>query len=629
MKTKGMALVLVLSFLALISILVVAFFSSVMTEVSASKSYANGVGVKQLSDSVNNIVIGLIKDATTTGSSAWASQPGMIRTYGTDGKPIAYYKLYSSNKSKITDLLATYDSSSDVQADWDQKPALYTDLNCPIFTADPGNPSTTKPVFPIIDPRAYSLTTGSNIEGFSYSTSGSAPNGIVMPGENANDQRLPMPVRWMYVLQDGSITVPSGYANGAATWSAGDSTVPSDKNPIVGRIAYWTDDETCKLNINTAAGDLSNLPDDVPGAFWDIPRVDTPFDRKCLARQQPFQYEFERYPGHPATLSLSNIFPNLTRSDIRKIAPRINGDGSLGGTEDTYGTTLPALSLDADRLYASADELIYAAPNAGGSAPRTENSNIDPTTLEKAKFFITAHNSSPDLNLFGQPRICIWPINNNDSSTYRTSTDKLIAFCSTVGDKAYYFTRSDPTSATADYNLLDPKGRLRNQQLYSLLQSATGKAIPGFGGAGYTTKYGDLERDQILTEIYDYIRSTNLHDGLLTSAGTYTPPAQWTTASGQVVPIQIDTANGKTGGFGRFHIISQAAILFYASDLATSGSVTTVSKMRAALLFSRFNVASGYAGCYPNFQYYIPDLPVVGGTSGNFNSSWSKCADFL
>lgn len=50
---------------------------------------------------------------------------------------------------------------------------------------------------------------------------------------------LPLKVKWIYVRKDGTYdtAVPSG-APGA--------------NPVVGRFAFWVDDESCKVNINTA-----------------------------------------------------------------------------------------------------------------------------------------------------------------------------------------------------------------------------------------------------------------------------------------------------------------------------------------------------------------------------------------
>ena len=106
---SGVALVLVLGFLVIISALAVAFFASVTTELRASRNFQSNVNTRQLQDSVVNLVEGQIRQATVidpndpgTMNRAWASQPGLLQTFG-DGKagasstPYKYYKLYSSN----------------------------------------------------------------------------------------------------------------------------------------------------------------------------------------------------------------------------------------------------------------------------------------------------------------------------------------------------------------------------------------------------------------------------------------------------------------------------------------------------------------------------------------------------
>src|SRR5438874_118205 len=104
-STRGVALILVLGFLLLITGLIVAFFTSVTTELSSSKTYANGATAKQLADSAVQAVIGQISLATSGSANqpnAWASQPGMIRTYDNTGAPLDYYKLYSSDNLVVT-----------------------------------------------------------------------------------------------------------------------------------------------------------------------------------------------------------------------------------------------------------------------------------------------------------------------------------------------------------------------------------------------------------------------------------------------------------------------------------------------------------------------------------------------
>ena len=60
-----------------------------------------------------------------------------------------------------------------------------------------------------------------------------------------------MPVKWLYVLHDGKIVSPTTATNSTLAIPG----VTKD-NPVTGRIAFWTDDETCKVNINTASKDL-------------------------------------------------------------------------------------------------------------------------------------------------------------------------------------------------------------------------------------------------------------------------------------------------------------------------------------------------------------------------------------
>ena len=64
----------------------------------------------------------------------------------------------------------------------------------------------------------------------------------------------PMPVRWLYLLKDGSLvspdtpspTTPNTLTFQNAVNAAGQADKPSVTNPIVGRVAFWTDDESGK-----------------------------------------------------------------------------------------------------------------------------------------------------------------------------------------------------------------------------------------------------------------------------------------------------------------------------------------------------------------------------------------------
>ena len=87
-----------------------------------------------------------------------------------------------------------------------------------------------------------------------------------------------MPVQWAYVLSDGTVAYLG--EDGRFLWNS-----HSEANPIVGRYAFWVDDLSCRININTAA----------EGAYWETPRVNTVEDRS-YARFPPANGEYQVTP---------------------------------------------------------------------------------------------------------------------------------------------------------------------------------------------------------------------------------------------------------------------------------------------------------------------------------------------
>ncbi|HSJ03309.1 MAG TPA: hypothetical protein VK956_12685, partial [Verrucomicrobium sp.] len=68
-RRKGMALVLVLSFLVLLSALILAFFGSVTTETKASRYTDAGNRSRELVDTATSVVMAQIRSATTRGTN--------------------------------------------------------------------------------------------------------------------------------------------------------------------------------------------------------------------------------------------------------------------------------------------------------------------------------------------------------------------------------------------------------------------------------------------------------------------------------------------------------------------------------------------------------------------------------
>jgi uncharacterized protein (TIGR02600 family) len=378
-----------------------------------------------------------------------------------------------------------------------------------------------------------------------------------------------MPVRWLYVLQGGEIVAPTPAAGGTDSVTV---TGASANNPIVGRIAFWADDNTSRLNINTAGGRGNATASSA--TFWDTPRFDAP-DERNLAKFQPANGEFQRYPGHPGTTTLGKVFPSLTSDQVLQLTPRY----TYGGSRDATVANTASNTFKAERLLSSAGELLY-------TANRSATPLLSADQLEGAKFLLTSHSRSPELTLFGTPRVSVWPIHGNTTATWRSPKDLLLARAATVnGTQTYHFTRTDSQSCTTDINLP------RNLSLLNYLDSLTQQNIPGWG-ANFTTKYPTDRRD-ILTKIFDYVRITNLQDPLLAAANRYSSNSS--TSPGIVAPAIHPTWD--TRGFGRFEVLADAGFLLVGvgqANVTVSGNTTDkpVLSSQAGTLHDSGNTAS-------------------------------------
>jgi len=566
MKTapRGMALITILALLMLVAALVLAIFSSTRTERISSTLYTGSVEAGNLADTAVNLCIAQIADATRPPGDAaappqtWVSQPGMIRTFHGDREPGEAFRLYSWEPMRVSGAYNPFATANAVPGDWNLHPARFVDLNEPVPDLDaPGDPARDR--YPILYPPARTASSGGALPaGFSLAS---------VPGGGSNP--VPMPVQWLYVLSDGSVHPavpvegePRSVRIGAAT----------RVNPIVGRIAFWADDESTKVNVNTAAG----------GAYWSPPWAETAKERYAgfvagdegFGLSQPVRGEYPRYPGHPARTDLRAVFPELSWEEIYRLTPRVVQGGSENGTRTLAQVTIDP-SLDTDRLYAALGELRFAVPKARGAA-RTLNESAIPALdgesdlFERRKGFLTTASRSPELTLAGTPRIASWPIHALDTAPanrpYRSALDRLIAFCSTIGGKPYYFTRENPLSPDADITLP------RNEALYRYLQRLTDGPFPGESTGSFATKYTGRGRDQILTEIFDYIRIINLQDMSLHSSRYYK-------SQGTVVPTRWNPGSGETSGFGRTYTVRQAGLMFICN---ADGTVAASNRPKGA-----------------------------------------------
>ncbi|MDX2081880.1 MAG: Verru_Chthon cassette protein A [Terrimicrobiaceae bacterium] len=537
-RPRAFALVLVLIVLVLVTSMAVLFLASAGRERRGVELYARDGEVRHLASLAVNRVIGQISTATREGTAsdpvAWASQPGMVRTYDASGAAANVYKLYSwDNFVEPAAGFNPADSAQMPPAGWPSRPAEFVDLNQPI-----------NGIHPIVDPAAIG-----EVEGFSIDDSAAAVSG--------SGSEAPMPVRWLYVLQDGRLAAPTA-------GNPNSPTIPgaSSNNPIVGRVAFWTDDETSKVNVNTAS----------EGAFWDSPKSASR-DEMQFAANPPVKNEFQRTPGHPAMTSLSAVFGELLNEDssdptrtrwadtaefrreiqsIFNLTPRVHVGGSLGGTApvNSYTTdyslaALPNLPTritpDSDRLYATADDFWFAPARSSQAAfdalGGDEKERVN--RFQQRLFFLTAASRAPETTLFETPRVSLWPVTWpwpssffrpwKDSNTFRgrnsgalpttvapsqpisqnpwmTSEERLLAFCATLNIGAaqpnrYFFQRQNPDSPTHDWQEIE-----RNQELVNYIRRSFDREIPAFGGR-LADKWGARNADWIALNTFGFSRA--------------------------------------------------------------------------------------------------------------------------
>lgn len=656
-RHQGLALIIVLSMLALATIVILAFLSVADTENKATNVYSASQSSRRFADTAVNMVIAQIRAGSAREVAGvpviHATQPGAIRKYAASGDFLAGYKLFSDKDMIFRAVGATpnvqertFVLNSEPPADWNvgNNLARYVDLNEPAIKGVAANAeqNTDQPqvYFPIMDPRAGQdidpTSQETPVEGFSYdlrtALSGSTIAGlaqgqsqapIILPsgttaGANIDQLRLAMPVQWLYVLKDGSVGYlnqnlefrvlneqAGGLGEGPSVTASSAYGVPSETNPMVGRIAFWTDDESCKVNINTAS----------EPTFAGQPLYYHERDRRW-ADYPPAQSEFQRFPGHPATVAISSIlYPNPLQNDNRSLdtygpaggisgvnlqraldtkeriydlMPRIHTGGSYAGTRtfasDQYvelsgqsalSTAVAIREALSERLYASVDELLFSQGN--DSSRRILNQAqvsaqvtlFNKTTLERASAFLTASSRSSEINLFGLPRIAMWPLPVNVNK--RTGFDKMIEFCSRIGGQNYIFQREHsrtivPSINGATHDISLPRNLALLNMLDKILENPfpTATDLPGnaisfkeklgtpIDGGASSSQLGNDNARQLLVFMFDYIRTTNLYDSFLVPEDRSSMPQERLPTASQTYEAIYTSRDAKAAQFNTY-----------------------------------------------------------------------------
>jgi hypothetical protein len=629
-RKRGVAIITVLSIISLMTILVISFFNMAQNQRATSAGTVDIQRVQSIKDTAINLVVAQIREATTlqqgSESTIWSSQPGAIRTYGNQNALNTIYKLYSAKELKI-DNIPPFNGQfvidrikSDIPTGWDAFPERYVDLNKPTLPPSSRDNNTSgeikdRLVYPIADPRRYdgkdTQKDLEDTEGFSYGKNTFFPR---VNGVDADRGQLAMPVQWIYVLEDGTL----GYlddTNAFRSFQSGQGSggdKPSKTIPIIGRIAWWTDDESCKINVNTASCPI----------MWDTPRLASQEDT-YYAQHQPVTGEVQHFPGHPAQVDLSAVFfpsqrytPDpqslspgstfnwnpLSIKDAQllwNIAPFVTERGGTNGGRDAVdaATAIPVPLDNDDHLYASIDEVYFKATRASKNLNQARQ-NIEEfddakktmlKRLAQSQFFLTHRSSSPELTVFGTPRICMYPLNVKTKEELVKKTGSALssdvggievsmALNASIGGLPYFFQRGKDSQGSRHNAFFDtgPPDYSRNAKVFEYLWNLTGgdasnpRAVPGYPelppdmatfaqkyprpryngteveDASPRTIFDATDRTQILLNMVDFMRSCNTTPGYLAAGNSY--------SDGGLISGICGCKNRGSDNTGEFHL---------------------------------------------------------------------------
>ena len=226
-EESGVALVISLAFIVMLTVVVVGLMESMRTDRPAAGEYVERARAAQFAQSGVEQVIGTLQQLTADTNRNWISQPGQIvvgaaadnTNTAVDERKVLQYSVPLSSGAAGT--LPPGGSASN---------AFFTSPNLNVPT--------------LRDPTTYLIAETSN---------GSTPQ---------------LQVSWIYVKQDGTPSrtlQPNTASNPTAYQWTDNPNYASDTTPVVGRYAYWADDESSKINYNIAWGrDAASVAADIP-----------------------------------------------------------------------------------------------------------------------------------------------------------------------------------------------------------------------------------------------------------------------------------------------------------------------------------------------------------------------------
>lgn len=224
-NSNGVALVIALAFIVIVSVLVVGLSETLRTERSAVRTHLERQRATTMAQHGTDLVMSRLQQYTVdkpkqnesdaqldARTRHWVSQPGrlLVANPAKEKPKIIDAEIPLSSGLPDSRLLAKSDDLHDYFP-----PNLNESL--------------------LLEPETHLITEEL------------AGGGMANTGENTQSSTVQMPVRWIYVRKDGTMVRTPDDSDWDDLPPANDMT-----NPLVGRFAFWADDESTKVNYNLA-----------------------------------------------------------------------------------------------------------------------------------------------------------------------------------------------------------------------------------------------------------------------------------------------------------------------------------------------------------------------------------------
>ncbi len=272
---------------------------------------------------------------------------------------------------------------------------------------------------------------------------------------------------------------------------------PDAENPIIGRYAFWMDDESSKINYNVALGKPSPTEQDphprgVNGDGWYEQKEEgfvVPTWAFGDARTVRGYYNDVDNPirqwslGYPASVNLDVLFENRPSFNPKKALIRLHNHTFFHGFHRYPEAILKYVDFDGNYDFVSEDEKEWYDEN---------------------KWNLTFYSRSPEFNAFGKSRFFTThiPLSLEGGPAYQmpfATSSGVLHFNSLLGNM--YMSEN-----SADRAAQQSGNRINETQFNMLMDYFRRNDWPGYEGSSFTGKYGNLECAQMALNILHMAR---------------------------------------------------------------------------------------------------------------------------